>query len=66
MTRKTIDYARLGVVACEAFMEGPAAFADFVRTTLSIAAAVHAIQTATRDKQLELLDSSTPLSDTRH
>ena len=66
MTRKTIDYARLGAVACEAFMEGPAAFADFVRTTLSIAAAVHAIQTATRDKQLELLDSSTPLSDTRH
>jgi hypothetical protein len=35
MTRKTIDYARLGVRACEAFMGGPAAFADFVRMTLS-------------------------------
>jgi len=44
MTRKTIDYERLGIEACEAFTEGPAAFADFVRTTLSIAAPVHALQ----------------------
>ena len=35
MTRKTIDYTRLGVEACEAFTEGPAAFHDFVRTILS-------------------------------
>jgi hypothetical protein len=66
MTRKTIDYARLGEVVCEAFVEGPAAFADFVRTTLSVAAAVHAVQATTRDKQPDLTDSITPLSETRH
>jgi hypothetical protein len=45
MTHKTIDYERLGIEACEAFAEGPAGFADFVRTILSIAAPVHALQT---------------------
>ena len=38
MTRETINYTRLGVEACEAFTEGPGAFADFVRTILSTAA----------------------------
>jgi hypothetical protein len=27
MTRETINFARLGVEGCEAFMEGPTAFA---------------------------------------
>jgi hypothetical protein len=62
MTRKTIDYARLGVAACEAFADGPATFVDFVRTTLSIAAKVHAMKTATIGDQPSL----TPLSSTRH
>jgi hypothetical protein len=44
MTHKTIDYARIGVGACEAFREGPAAFADFVRTILSVATPLHAHQ----------------------
>ncbi len=66
MTRQTIDYARLGEVVCEAFVEGPAAFADFVRTTLSVAAAVHAVQAATPDKKPDLPGSITPLSQTRH
>ena len=56
-TRKTIDYARLGVAACEAFADGPASFADFLRTTLSIAAKVH---------QPESLDPFTAMSQTRH
>ena len=64
MTRKTIDYARLGVEACEAFMEGPAAFADFVRTILSIAAPLHALQRAMREP--ESRNPFTPLSETRH
>jgi hypothetical protein len=29
---ETINHARIGVEACEAFIEGPAAFADFVRS----------------------------------
>jgi hypothetical protein len=65
-TRKTIDYPRLGVAACETFADGPATFADFVRTTLSIAAKVHAMQTATRSNQPEPLDPLTPLSQARH
>jgi hypothetical protein len=68
-TRKTIDYPRLGVAACEAFADGPATFGDFIRTTLSIAAKVHALQTATRGNQPEPLDPFdpfTPLSQTRH
>jgi hypothetical protein len=64
MTRKTIDYARLGVEACEAFMEGPAAFDDFVRTILSIAAPLHVLQTAVREP--EPLNSFSLLSETRH
>lgn len=63
---RTIDYARLGVVACEAFAEGSATFADFIRTTLSIAAMVHAMQAATRGNQPEPLDPFSPLSNTRH
>jgi hypothetical protein len=55
MTRKTVDYARLGVEACEAFTEGPAAFADFVRTTLSTTAPLHVLQTTTTDKLPERL-----------
>jgi hypothetical protein len=66
MTRKTIDHERLGIEACEAFTEGPAAFADFVRTILSIAAPLHVLQTATRDNRPEPLNSFTPLSETRH
>ena len=65
-TRKTIDYPRLGVAACEAFAEGPAAFADFMRTTLSIAAKAHATQTATSSILPELLDPFTAMSQTRH
>jgi hypothetical protein len=65
-TRKTIDYARLGVVACEAFADGPATFADFIRITLSIAAKVHATQTATNSSLPESLYSLSPLSNTRH
>jgi hypothetical protein len=66
MTSKTIDYARLGVEACEAFMEGPTAFADFVRSVLSVAAPLHGLQTVRCDDQLELLDLFTPLSEARH
>jgi hypothetical protein len=66
MTRKTIDYERLGAVACEAFTEGPAAFADFVRTILSIAAPVHALQTAKYDKRPEPPISFIPVTETRH
>lgn len=66
MTRKTLDYAYLGVEACEAFAEGPAAFADFVRTILSIAAPLHALQTTTTGKLPEMLDSFTPLFETKH
>jgi hypothetical protein len=67
MTSKTIDYARLGVEACEAFTEGPAAFAEFVRSILSVAAPLHnTLQTAGRDKQRDLIDSFTPLSETLH
>jgi hypothetical protein len=51
MTRKTIDYVRLGAEACEAFTEGSAAFADFVRTILSIAAPLHVLRTATTGKR---------------
>jgi hypothetical protein len=70
MIRKTVDYARLGVEACEAFMEGPEAYEDFVRTILAVAAPLHAAQTLRRDEQPELLGSFThlvhPLSETRH
>jgi hypothetical protein len=66
MTRKTIDYERLGIETCEAFTEGPAAFADFVGTILSIAALVHALQTAKRDNRPEPLISLIPMSETRH
>ena len=57
MTRKTIGYARLGIEAREAFTDGPAAFADFVRETLSIAAPLHVLQATTTDKLLERLNS---------
>jgi hypothetical protein len=66
MTRKTIDYARLGVEACEAFTEGPAAFADFVRTILSIAAQLHVSQTQTTGKLPEPFNSFAPLFETKH
>ena len=38
MTHENINYARVGVEAHVAFTEGPAAFSDFVRTILSVAA----------------------------
>jgi hypothetical protein len=38
MTRQTIDYVRIGVEARQASTEGPDAFADLVRTILSVAA----------------------------
>ena len=47
MTRETINYTRLGVEACEAFTEGPGAFADLVRTILSTAAPLHVLHTTT-------------------
>jgi hypothetical protein len=53
MTRETINYARLGVEACQTFTEGPVAFADFVRTILSVAAPPHVLQTTTAGKLLE-------------
>ena len=56
MTFRTIDYERLGVEACEAFTDGPAAFADFVRTILSIAAPLHVLQTTTTGKLPEMLE----------
>ncbi len=65
-TRKTIDYARLGVAACEAFADGPATFADFMRTTLSIAAKAHATQSPTSSIRPEPLDQFTAMSQTRH
>jgi hypothetical protein len=65
MTRKTIDYAGIGVEACEAFTEGPAAFADFVRTILSIVAPLHVLQTATTSTLPKPVDFA-PLSETRH
>lgn len=64
MTRKTIDYTRLGVEACEAFTEGQDAFHDFIRTILCIAAPLHALQTALREP--EPLNSFIPMSETRH
>jgi hypothetical protein len=66
MNRKTIDYDRLGVEACEAFTEGPEAFADYVRTILSIAAPVHALQKAMCGAQPDPLNAWIPLSETRH
>jgi hypothetical protein len=65
MTRKSISYARIGTQACEAFTEGPAAFADCVRTILSVAAPLHAPQTTTTDTLTETVDF-VPLSETRH
>jgi hypothetical protein len=65
MTHKTIDYASLGVEACEAFAEGPAAFADFVRTALSTTAPLHALQTTTTDQLPERLNSFS-LFETKH
>jgi hypothetical protein len=65
MSRKTIDYARLGAEACEAFTEGPAASADFVRTILSIAAPLHLLQTTTTEKLTERLNSFS-LCETKH
>jgi hypothetical protein len=56
MTRETIDYARLGVEACQAYTEGPTAFADFVRTILSVAASQHVLQTTTTGKPPERVD----------
>jgi hypothetical protein len=64
MTRKTIDYTRLGIEACEAYTEGPDAFRDFVRMILSIAAPLHVLQTAAREAEQRI--SFTPLSETRH
>lgn len=58
MTRKAIDYARLGIEACEAFTDGPAAFADFVRGTPSITAPLHVLQTSTTEKLLERLNDA--------
>ena len=65
MTRKTIDFTHLGVEACEAFTEGPAAFADFVRTILSIAAPLHVLQTTTTGNLTEPLNAFTPLFETK-
>ena len=59
MTRETIDYARLGVEACQAYTEGPTAFADFVRTTLAVAASQYVLQTTTNGKPPESLNSFT-------
>jgi hypothetical protein len=64
MTRSTVNYARIGVEACEAFAEGPAAFADFVRTILSIAAPMHVLQTTTIGKLPEPVDFA-PLFETK-
>jgi hypothetical protein len=66
MTRKTIDYARLGVEAREAFADRPATFADFVRTILSVAAPLHVLQTPTNANPREPLNAFTPLSETKH
>ena len=57
MSRETINYARLGVEACEAFAEGPGAFADFVRTILSVAAPTHVLQTTKTAKLPEPVKS---------
>ena len=65
MTRKTINYARIGVEACEAFTKGPTAFADFVRTVLSIAAPLHVLQTTRTGTLTETVEFAS-LSGTRH
>ena len=65
MTRETINYARLGVEACEAFTKGPGAFADFVRTILTTAAPLHVLQTTTA-KLPEPVKSFAPLFETKH
>ena len=65
MTRSTVNYARIGVEACEAFTQGPTALADFVRTILSVAAPLHVFQTTTTGKLPETGDFI-PLSETRH
>jgi hypothetical protein len=66
MTRKTIDYTRLGVETCAAFTAGPEEFADFVRTILSVAAPLHDLETATPGTLPELQNFLTPPSETRH
>ena len=66
MTRKTIDYERLGVEACEAYTEGSESFADFVSTILSVAAPLHVLQTPMRPVRTQPLDAFTPASETRH
>ena len=58
MTGETINYARFGVEACDALTEGPAAFADFVRTILSIAAPLHVLETTMTVKPPEPADRS--------
>jgi hypothetical protein len=66
MTRETINYARLGVEACEALTNGPGAFADFVRAILSTAAPLHVLQTTTTVKVPEPVKSFAPLFETKH
>jgi hypothetical protein len=66
MSRETINYERLGVEACEAFAEGPEAFADFVRTILSIAAPTHVLQTTTTVRLPKPVKSLAPLFETKH
>ena len=65
MTRKTIDYTRLGVEACDAFAAGPEEFADFIRTTLAVVAPLH-VETATTGTLPELLSFLTSPSQARH
>lgn len=66
MIHTAIDYERLGVEACEAFAEGPEAFADFVHTILSVAAPLHVLQTTTTGNTREPLSPLTPLFGTKH
>jgi hypothetical protein len=50
VTHENINDARVGVEAHVAFTEGPAAFADSVRSILSVAAPLHVLQATSTGK----------------
>ena len=56
VTHENINDARVGVEAHVAFTEGPAAFADSVRSILSVAAPLHVLQATSTGKLPEPVD----------
>jgi hypothetical protein len=57
---------RLGVEVREVFTEGPEAFANFVRTILSIAAPLHVLQRTTTGKRPEPVKLVAQFFETKH